>query len=104
MTKKIFISFIAVLTIASCLTIPPEAEAKDKKKRAVLSTVDINEDYDILGLVSYRSNDLDPEKIHSALRKKAEKMGADHVLGIRYYSNAGYVYGTGTAVKLKEDK
>lgn len=102
--KRAFIVFTAVLTLSSILFQVPDAIADSKKKRAILSTVDIDEDYEVLGLVSYRSNELDPEKLNNALRKKAEGMGADYVIGITYYSNAGYVYGTGTAVRLKKDK
>jgi len=103
--KRIFIVLTAILmTLFSFLSFSSDAAAKSKKKRAILSTVDIDEDYEILGLVSYRSNELDPAKINNALRKKADGMGADYVVGVTYYSNAGYVYGTGTAVRLKKDE
>jgi hypothetical protein len=83
----------------------PPAWCADAKKGVVLSTVNIKEDYEIIGLVSYRSNELDPKKIHNELTKQAEAMGADCVIGITYYNNLGYLYGSGTAVKLiKKDK
>ncbi len=102
--KGVSIVMTAILTLVSSLCLLSDAAAGDKKKSAVLSTVDIGGDYEILGLVSYRSNELDPQHLNSALRKKADKMGADYVIGITYYSNAGYVYGTGTAVKLKKEQ
>lgn len=81
------------------------AKAADKKG-VILSTVDLKQDqaYEILGLVYYRSSELNPKKIHEELRKQAEDMGADYVIGITYYNNAGYLYGSGTAVKLIKKK
>lgn len=100
--RRLFIVFFSILSLFFILSDLPSALAKDKKKGVILSTVDIDEEYEILGLVSYRSNELSPETMHDALQKKAEKMGADYVIGISYYSNAGYLYATGTAVKLTE--
>jgi hypothetical protein len=100
---KILLMILTAVFIFSTL---PDAMAKDKKKSVILSTVDIGEDYEILGLVSYRSSELSTKKVNKELKKQAKKMGADYVIGIDYYSNAGYLYGTGTAVKLikEEDK
>lgn len=94
---------VSALVIIISLSGISDTQAKDKKKGVILSTVDIDEEYRILGLVSYRSNELNPKKMHDALRKKAKKMGADYVIGISYYSNAGYLYATGTAIKLIEE-
>lgn len=70
------------------------------KKGVILSTLDIKADYDILGIVSYRSSETIPSKINNELRSQAEDLGADYVIGITYYSGFGYLYGSGTAVKL----
>lgn len=91
----ILISFIVAITAYVART----ATAEENKK-VILSTVDLKADYEILGLVYYRSSDLNPKKIHDELRKQAKDLGADHVVGVTYYSNAGYLYGSGTAVKL----
>lgn len=97
MKRQVFIGIfsflIAIIMSASAVS------AKDKKG-VILSTIDIDEEYEILGIVSHRSSELDPKEIHAALVRQAEKMGADYVLGILYYSHAGYLYGSGTAVKL----
>lgn len=77
----------------------PQAKAEGKKG-VILTTTDLKQDYEILGLVYYRSSELSPKKIHDELRKQAEDLGADYVIGITYYNNAGYLYGSGTAVKL----
>lgn len=91
---------VVLLIAAISLSALPDTHAKSKKGRVILSTVDIDEEYEIRGLVSYRSSQLSPEKMHTELRKQAEKLGADYVVGIRYYNNAGYLYATGTAVRL----
>ena len=98
--RRLFFFTVLILTIIISLSNISDAQAKDKKKGVILSTVDIDEEYEILGLVSYRSSELSPKKIHTELKKQAKKMGADYVIGITYYSNAGYLYGSGTAVKL----
>ena len=76
-----------------------------EKKGVILATTDLKQDYEILGLVSYRTGELTPKAINDQLAKQAENMGADYVICITYYNNAGYLYGSGTAVKLiKKDK
>ncbi len=102
MTTRPFI-VVVLLIAAISLSALPDTHAKSKKSRTILSTVDIDEEYEILGLVSYRSSQLSPEKMHTELRKQAEKLGADYVVGIRYYNNAGYLYATGTAVRLVKE-
>lgn len=98
MIKKSFL-FVIVFLFAIIALHAPAAKAADDKD-IILSTVDLKADYEILGLVSYRSSELSPKKIHDELRNQARDMGADHVIGITYYNNAGYLYGSGTAVKL----
>lgn len=101
--NRVFIIVILVLTVIFTLFTLSETIAKDKKnKRVILSTVDIGEDYEILGLVHYKSNELATKKIDKELRKQAAKIGADYVVGIIYYTHSGYLYGSGTAVKVVE--
>ncbi len=101
MIGKTCIFAMALLAVVFVL-FAPYASGADGKKGVVLSTVDLKQDqeYEILGLVYYRSSELSPKKIHDELTRQAESMGADHVIGITYYNNAGYLYGSGTAVKL----
>lgn len=101
MLKKTLIVMIFIIFSFLLFGMSGSAAAKNKKNKVILSTVGIIEDYEILGIVSYRSNEIEIEKINEALRNKAEKIGADYVIGIQYFSGAGYLYGTGTAVKLK---
>lgn len=103
--KRRLLSIVFVfLTAAFILITISDATARDnKKKDVVLSTVDIDEDYEILGLIHYRSSELGLKKMHKELKKQAKKMGADYVVGIIYFSHSGYLYGSGTAVKLIDD-
>lgn len=98
--RRPFALIIPILVAIIFFSAVSDVQAKGKKKGVILSTVDIDEEYEILGLVYYRSSDLNPKKIHTELRKQAEKMDADYVVGITYYNNAGYLYGSGTAVSL----
>lgn len=100
-TAVIIIILCAVSLFFSAQTASNAAE----KKGVILATTDLKQDYEILGLVSYRTGDLSPNKINDEMKKQAESMGADYVISIIYYNNAGYLYGSGTAVKLiKKDK
>ena len=101
--KRAFIFYVA-LSIPLVLLTAPGARAKEKKSGVILSTVDIVYEYEVLGLVYYRSSELSPEKIHTELKKQAGKMDADYVIGIQYFRNAGYLYGLGTAVRLIEEE
>ncbi len=98
-TKKAVILSASLACIVAMLCAVPAAMA-DGKKGVILSTSDIKADYEILGIVSYRSSETIPSKINNELRSQAEDLGADYVIGITYYSGFGYLYGSGTAVKL----
>lgn len=105
MKIRLFIGIASSIAIAAFLfaSITPVSAQGKSKKGVVLSTVDIDEEYDVLGIVSSRTNGLKPEDVEKDLIKKAASMGADYVLGIQYYSHAGYLYGTGTAVRITEE-
>lgn len=90
----------AAFSLSSAFGDAGTAAGAKKAAGVVLSTVDLKVDYDILGVVSYRSSETMPDKINSELKKQAKDMGADYVIGVTYYSGFGYLYGSGTAVKL----
>ncbi|MDP3790253.1 MAG: hypothetical protein Q8R48_07625 [Candidatus Omnitrophota bacterium] len=107
--KKIFYFLMSILLTVfslSCAYGYDGTMAGTKKAGGVvLSTGDLKTDYEILGIVSYRSSETMPDKINNELKKQAEDLDADYVIGITYYSGFGYLYGSGTAVKLiKKDK
>jgi len=57
--------------------------------------------YEILGIVAHKSEEKDTSLINEVLLKKGKLKGADHIIQIRYFDHKDYVYGYGTAVKLK---
>lgn len=79
-------------------------DRKKEDKILYLTTVDIQQPYKIIKLVSYRSSVLDPNKVIEELEKKGKKLNADYIIGVHLYSHSGYLYGTGTAVKLIKEE
>lgn len=77
-------------------------EVAAEKKKIIFSTTDISQEYDIMGIVSYRTGETDIDVVNRGLLRRAKNMKATHVIGIRYHTYAGYFYGYGTAVKVKE--
>jgi len=65
-----------------------------------LTTEDLNISYEVIGIINHRSGELSIDKVTLALRDKAQSMGADYVIGVRFFRDSGYLYGYGTAVKL----
>ncbi len=105
MTKRTIVAISSISVIFFLLLWIHGAANGADKKSVILSTTDLKQDYEILGLVSYRTGELTPKTINDQLTKQAADMGADYVICITYYNNAGYLYGSGTAVKLiKKDK
>ena len=75
--------------------------AADKSK-IILSTTDIDTPYDIIGIVSYKTGEPDVDVVNRGIMRQAARLNATNVVGIRYFSSAGFFYGYGTAVKTKE--
>jgi len=100
MTKKALLTIFMVSFFISALTHTAAFSADTDGIDTKLTTSGLDKPYEILGLVSYRSSVLDPEKIIDELRKKGKALKADYLIGIQFYSHAGYLYGTGTAVRL----
>lgn len=95
------ISAFAILFI----TIAPNSCAEEKKKKpkeVILTSTDIREDYEILGIVSVRSGEVVLDSINEKLKEEAKNLGADYVIGINYFNYSGYIYAYGTAVKIKK--
>lgn len=102
-TQQVIVLALTFFTSLILLSMNSLEAAPKDRIGVILSTVDIDAEYEILGLVHYRSNELNLDKIHAELKQKAEAIGADYVVGITYFRNAGYLYGSGTAVKLIEE-
>ncbi len=78
------------------------AQQTKKPKEIIISTADINEDYEILGIVSVRFGEVDLSSINERLKEEAKKLDADGVVAVRYFDYSGYLYAYGTAVKIKK--
>ncbi|MCK5306640.1 MAG: hypothetical protein KAJ66_05840 [Candidatus Omnitrophica bacterium] len=72
-----------------------------QNKKIKLTTCDLHKEYTIKGIVVYRSGTPDLEQINEELIKRAGKLKADCIIGVRYLEAMGYLFGYGTAVKVK---
>ncbi|MDD5072789.1 MAG: hypothetical protein PHX64_03200 [Candidatus Omnitrophica bacterium] len=73
-----------------------------KPKDVVLTTSDIKDSYKVIGIVSVRGGEVNLDALNSKLKDAGKELGADYIIGIQYFTYSGYVYGYGTAVKIKE--
>ena len=71
-------------------------------KSIILTTMDVPGSYEVVNLVSYRSNSTDINELIKGLKKVGEGLGADAVIGVHCTSYADYFYAYGTAVKFKK--
>jgi hypothetical protein len=98
---KFLRGFIFIVLIICAITISIPAYSKDKKD-IILSTVDISGEYEIIGIVYGRIGTTDIKELNKELKRRAAKIDADAVIGIRYLPYIGYLYAYGTAIKFKE--
>ena len=75
------------------------ATADDSKIK--LTTCDLHKPYIIKGLIQVRTGQPDVAKINEMLVEEAKKIDADCVVGVGYMEAYGYLFGYGTAVKVK---
>lgn len=76
--------------------------SKDEKKDILLSTVDIHANYDVIGIVYGRISSNDIKELNDELIRRAGRIDADAVIGVRYLAYLDYLYAYGTAVKRKD--
>lgn len=100
MIKRIAILGIAV--IAFNLLVSVNLFSYDAPKPIFLTTGDLKENYEVLGLISAVTGSTDMDSLQNAMLDKARRFGADYVIAIRYISHAGSLYCYGTAVKIKK--
>lgn len=99
----VWVWLLLVIVIITSYFMPSAfAQQKKKEKEIVLTTADIKEDYEVLGLVWVRSGEVNLSNVNEKLKEEAKKIGADNVLMVRYFVYSSYIYAYGTAVKLKE--
>lgn len=93
----IFLTAVFVIVLSSvCIY------SQEKNKGIILSTGDIPGDYEVIGIAYGRISTADIKELNSELEKRADKMGADAVINVRYLPYIGYLYAYGTAVKFKK--
>ena len=110
MIKRIAILGIAVIVFNLFISVnlfsydaPMKKKKKDDAPKPILLTTgDLKEDYEILGLISAVTGSTDMDNLQSAMIDKARRFGADYVISIRFISHAGSLYCYGTAVKIKK--
>lgn len=96
--------FLAFAILLSYFVPQAFAQKKKKPKEVILSTVDIDENYEIIGIVSIRSGEVNLVSINDKLKEEAKNLHADYVIGVRYLDHSGYIYAYGTAVKIKKSE
>lgn len=93
-----------VLVLVVSLGLASLVQAQTKTKPFILTTVDLKEEYEIIGLVSYRSNSTNFDDLSSGLKKAGQNVGAEAIVGIDFVNYADFFYAYGTAVKFKKEK
>ena len=73
---------------------------KSKGKSVILTTMDVKEAYEVIGIVSYRTSATGFNVLMNGLKKAAIGIKADAVVGIRCVSYGDFFYAYGTAVKF----
>ena len=98
--KKLFTFLTLFFLLITCLSSP--VYAAGKKGILLTTTAEISQDYEVIDIVYARSGTTSLGDLNDELKRRAVRMGADAVIGIRYLPFVGYLYAYGTAVKFKE--
>jgi len=86
---------------AEAETEPPQIKIYPELPAGVRLMTGSNKNYEILGVVAHRSEEKNIDALNEELFKKGKLQGANYIIQIRYFEHGGYLYGYGTAVKLK---
>jgi hypothetical protein len=103
MNNKFFKYLICLLIILfiSSAGIIKEAVSADDDGKVKLTTCDLHKPYIIKGLIYVKTGQPDLGKVNEMLIEEAKKNDADCVVGVGYMEAYGYLFGYGTAVKVK---
>ncbi|NQU73464.1 MAG: hypothetical protein HQ547_01960 [Candidatus Omnitrophica bacterium] len=104
MKKRLCIILVLVGLMSMGFSISAYAKAKSKAKPVILTTMDVKEAYEVIGIVSYRTSGTGFDDLMKGLKKAAMGIKADAVIGLRCVSYVDYMYAYGTAVKFKKEK
>ncbi len=90
------------IAIASALLLATSPLAKDKEKEFFITTLDLKEPYEVKGMVlAYDIEHVELTYINQKLKVEGKKLGADAVIGVRYFGRRDYIYGYGTAIERR---
>lgn len=98
---KLLVCLLLIVHIISFSGIVEKAAAAEDNSKIKLTTCDLHKPYIIKGLVHVRTGQPDLNKINEMLIKEAKKLDADCIIGVGYMEAYGYLFGYGTAVKVK---
>ena len=96
---RFLICVLIVLVVGYSGIIREVVAADDSKIK--LTTSDLHKPYIIKGLIHVRTGQPNLDKINEMLVEEAKKIDADCVVGVGYMEAYGYLFGYGTAVKVK---
>ena len=96
-----FLICLVIVLVVSFSGIIREAVAAEDDGKIKLTTCDLHEPYIIKGLIHVKTGQPNLDKINEMLVEEAKKIDADCVVGVGYMEAYGYLFGYGTAVKVK---
>jgi hypothetical protein len=91
------ITVIICLSVSALLVSSLYAEETKLK----LTNCDLHKPYIIIDIIHVRTGQPDVAKVNEMLLEEAKKLDADCVIGVGYMEAYGYLFGYGTAVKVK---
>ena len=100
--KRSLMLIILLLGISMFLPVTANAQKRKQAKPVIITTGDIRENYEIIGIISANIISDNLEDLKHKLRKEALKLKADAVVSVRYVLFRSRIYAYGTAVKLKD--
>lgn len=90
-----------VLVVVISVVFSSIAFGASKAESIILTTMDVKDTYEVIGMVSSRTTATDFNTLIKEVKKTAKNLNADAVVGIRCFSYGDYMYAYGTAVKFK---
>ncbi len=102
--KKKYLKFLICLLIVLVIGLSgviKKAAAAESDGKIKLTTCDLHKPYIIKGLIHVRTGQPNLDKIDEMLIKEAKRLDADCIIGVSYMEAYGYLFGYGTAVKVK---
>ena len=102
MKKKLWVILVLAVLVSIGLPASVGAKAKSTTKSVIVTTMDVKETYEVIGIVTSKTSLTDINALINAVKKAAMGIKADAVIGLRCVSYGDFFYAYGTAVKFKE--